>query len=141
MGVLLTLNMNFIGHPFVALLGRPMDAFGIASTKERIAELRNIAFPSSLAIWRDIVVELSTGGGGELRNTKVGDIAALSGRGGVRAKEAGPRSGHEAGSLGLEAGASRPPVVQKGTTLFCSTEAQRNRCSKVRRKRWNSSTN
>jgi len=44
-GVSLALAKAFIGYPSVKLLGYRVDAFGIASTDERIAGLKNIEFP------------------------------------------------------------------------------------------------
>jgi hypothetical protein len=45
MGVSLAPAKAFIAYPSVKLLGHRVDAFGIASTDERIAALRNIQFP------------------------------------------------------------------------------------------------
>lgn len=38
-----------VGYPTVKLLGQRVDAFGLASTKERIAALRNLKFPQNAA--------------------------------------------------------------------------------------------
>jgi hypothetical protein len=35
----------FVGYPTVKLLGQRVDAFGVASTSERIAGLKNLRFP------------------------------------------------------------------------------------------------
>ncbi|CAI9633107.1 unnamed protein product [Alternaria burnsii] len=44
-GITLAPNKCFIGYPTVKLLGQRVDAFGIASTDERIHALRNLSFP------------------------------------------------------------------------------------------------
>jgi len=45
MGISLAPNKAFIGYPTVKLLGQRVDAFGVASTEERIEALRNLRFP------------------------------------------------------------------------------------------------
>ncbi|KAH5621114.1 hypothetical protein HBI23_240920 [Parastagonospora nodorum] len=39
----------FIGYPTIELLGQRVDAFGLSSTEERIAAMRNLAFPRTAA--------------------------------------------------------------------------------------------
>ena len=47
-GLALEAKKSFIGYPSVRLLGRKVDAFGLSTSEDRVAAIRELAFPNTL---------------------------------------------------------------------------------------------